>query len=318
MPNMDRRTFLQIGAAAAGHFVMAVPDSRSAERPGRKFTMNLNVGQIGVKATPWEVIKLAKKYGYGSVTPPVGAVQRYSQAERDRLVSELKSNGLVWGAGALRPFFDQDEATFKEKLKTITATARLYQQMGATRCFTWMMSSSSTLTYRENFDLHARRVREVATVLADHGVRLGLEYLGTAVLAVRNKYPFIRTSAETKELIAEVGLTQVGIALDSWHWFQAGETEDDIRKLTRQDVVTADICDAPAGIARRQMPDSPRRLPCTTGVIDVGAFLQGLVKIGYDGPVGMEPFDRSLRTMSTEQAMTTATNAMTKAFALIE
>ncbi|MCX5636327.1 MAG: sugar phosphate isomerase/epimerase, partial [Planctomycetota bacterium] len=83
------------------------------------------------------------------------------------------------------------------------------------------------------------------------------------------------------------------------------------------DVVTADLCDAPAGIRREQMPDSPRKLPCTTGVIDVAAFLRGLVKIGYDGPVGTEPFDKSLSEMSAEEAMTTATAAMKKAFALI-
>jgi sugar phosphate isomerase/epimerase len=47
------------------------------------------------------------------------------------------------------------------------------------------------------------------------------------------------------------------------------------------------------------------------------AFLRGLVKIGYDGPVGTEPFDKSLSEMSAEEAMTTATAAMKKAFALI-
>jgi sugar phosphate isomerase/epimerase len=115
------------------------------------------------------------------------------------------------------------------------------------------------------------------------------------------------------------------LCIDSWHWFQAGETEEDILKLTNNDVVTADLCDAPAGIRREQMPDSPRKLPavrhppadCTTGVIDVAAFLRGLVKIGYDGPVGTEPFDKSLSEMSAEEAMTTATAAMKKAFALI-
>jgi sugar phosphate isomerase/epimerase len=88
--------------------------------------------------------------------------------------------------------------------------------------------------------------------------------------------------------------------------------------LTNEDVVTADICDAPPDIPREQMPDSPRRLPCTTGVIDVKAFLRGLVKVGYDGPVGTEPFDRSLNKMSTERAMALATEAMKRAFVFIE
>ncbi len=120
------------------------------------------------------------------------------------------------------------------------------------------------------------------------------------------------------ELTDEVGLSNVGLCLDAWHWFQAGDTEEDILRLTNREVVTVDICDAPADMPRDEMPDSPRALPCTTGVIDVKAFLRGLLKIGYDGPVGTEPFDKSLKEMSTEQAMTAASAAMKKAFALID
>jgi len=79
-----------------------------------------------------------------------------------------------------------------------------------------------------------------------------------------------------------------------------------------------DINDAPAGVPRDQLPDSPRKLPLTTGVIDLKPFLRGLVKIGYDGPVGTEPFDSSLGRMSTDEAMKVVSAAMKKAFALIE
>jgi hypothetical protein len=76
--------------------------------------------------------------------------------------------------------------------------------------------------------------------------------------------------------------------------------------------------DAPAGVPRDQLPDSPRKLPLTTGVIDLKPFLRGLVKIGYDGPVGTEPFDSSLGRMPTDEAMKVVSAAMKKAFALIE
>ena len=56
----------------------------------------------------------------------------------------------------------------------------------------------------------------------------------------------------------------------------------------------------------------------STGVIDLRPFLRGLVTIGYDGPIGTEPFDKTLRKLSTEQAMAKATGAMKRAFALID
>ena len=319
MNDMNRRTFLQTAAVTglAGS-VLPARQSHAAEGPSRKFTMNLNTGQVGVRVSQLEAVKLAAEYGYGSVTPMTRELGRYSDAELEKLKAEMKSSRITWGATGMGPFFDPSDAKFEQRLSEIRKTAGVFKRAGVTRCFTWTMSSSRDLTYRANFRLHVRRVRQVGKILGDHGVRFGIEYLGTSVLAVRQKFPFIRTSAETKELMAEVGLPNVGLALDSWHWFQAGETEQDILKLTSRDVVTADICDAPAGIDRRQMPDSPRRLPCATGVIDVKAFLRGLLKIGYDGPVGIEPFDRPLGRMSTADAMKTATAATKKAFALID
>ena len=45
--------------------------------------------------------------------------------------------------------------------------------------------------------------------------------------------------AETKELIAEIGLDNVGFVLDSWHWYTAHESVDDLRTLSNQDVANS-------------------------------------------------------------------------------
>jgi len=313
---MNRRAFLEASAAAV---TAAFAAGRSQAGPAKpKFTMCLNVGQAGVKADPFQAIDLAKRYGYGSVAPMPWHLAKYSQTDMDRLLAAMKEAGLVWGAAVTRPFFTPDDPEFAKRLEDATRLAGVLQKAGVTRCMTWTGPSSDTLTYRRNFDLHVRRTKEVGKVLGDHGVRLGIEYLGTKTLVLKKKYPFVQTLAGMKELAGATGLPNIGLTLDAWHWFQAGDTEDDIARLASRDVVTADLCDAPAGIPRHEMPDSPRRLPCATGVIDLKGFLTGLVRIGYDGPVGMEPFDKSLREMPTEQAMQTATAAMKKAFALIQ
>ena len=320
MNRVTRRTFVRAAAGAAALASTSLPRGRAgaAELPKRKFKLNLNVGQVGVRATPMEAVGLAKKHGYGSVTPMAGAMGRYSDEQMAELAAAMRKAGLVWGASGIGPFFDADEERFKAKRERIAKAAKLLQRAKVTRCFTWVPPGSKTRTYRANFRLHVKRTREVVKLLADLGLRIGLEYLGTKTMVLKSKYPFVQTLAEMKELTEEVGLDNVGLALDSWHWFQAGDTEQDIASLTNRQAVTADICDAPAGIERHRMPDSPRKLPCTTGVIDLKPFLTGLVKIGYDGPLGTEPFDRTLRTLTAEKAMTVATKAMNKALALIE
>lgn len=106
--------------------------------------------------------------------------------------------------------------------------------------------------------------------------------------------------------------------LDSWHWWQAGETAADLLTLKNHDVVSVDLNDAPKGIAIDQQQDGKRELPGATGVIDVGTFLNALNAIGYDGPVRAEPFNKPLNDMDDEAACAAVSQAFKKTFALIK
>jgi len=50
----------------------------------------------------------------------------------------------------------------------------------------------------------AARLRQVATVAGDSGLRLGLEYVAPKTSWVNQRYPFVHTLAEMKDLLAEI------------------------------------------------------------------------------------------------------------------
>jgi sugar phosphate isomerase/epimerase len=157
----------------------------------------------------------------------------------------------------------------------------------------------------------------VAQVLKDHRLRLGLEYVGTQLLLVGKRYPFLHTMAETRELIAGIGTGNVGHVLDTWHWWTAGDTVADLRALTSADVVSVDINDAPKGVVKEQQRDNERELPVATGVIDLATFLNALHAIGYDGPVRAEPFNKALNALENEAACAAVSAAMHQAMGMI-
>jgi sugar phosphate isomerase/epimerase len=68
-----------------------------------------------------------------------------------------------------------------------------------------------------------------------------------------------------RERFAEIGRDSVGLVLDSWHWYTAGETAEDLRGLTNQDVVACDLKDAPKSVPIDQQRDGARELACATG-----------------------------------------------------
>ena len=152
----------------------------------------------------------------------------------------------------------------------------------------------------QNFDRHKKRLGEAAKVLADYGIRLGLEFVGPRTSRARSRFAFICTQTEMMELVGAIGRPSVGLLLDSWHWYTSHGTVEELLELSNKDVVHVHVNDAPADVAVDRQIDSRRRLPTTTGVIDLKGFINALVKIGYDGPVECEPFDRELREMADE------------------
>jgi sugar phosphate isomerase/epimerase len=318
MNQLNRRQFISrttlaalAGSALSGRF------SDAAEIKPRKMTLDLVCGNIGVSANQREAIELAARHGFESV----GADGAYLAALSDDQVAELKSfmkaKGLVFGAAGLPVEFRRDEARFEESLKGLPNIAAGLQRAGVSRVSTWLTPCHDTLPYLQNFRQHAARLRAVAQVLKEHGVRLGLEYVAPKTSWASRRYTFIHTLAEMKDLVAEINTGNVGFLLDSWHWWHAGDTVADLLALKGSEVIAVDLNDAPAGVPRDEMPDGRRELPCATGMIDVGAFLKALNEIGYDGPVRAEPFNQAVNKMPREEACAATAGALKRAFAMI-
>jgi len=140
-------------------------------------------------------------------------------------------------------------------------------------------------------------------VLGDHGVRLGLEYVGPKTSWSASRFPFIHTMAEMKDLIAEINRDNVGFLLDSWHWYTARETEADLLTLKAADVVLCHLNDAPAGVPVDQQIDNRRALPCATGVIDVKAFSRRHDPDRLRRPGRVRALHPELRSLAPEQVL---------------
>jgi sugar phosphate isomerase/epimerase len=310
---VNRRQFLPLGAVGA--LLATAPLAlRAAASSSRKFRIALTPGSIGVTAqNQQELNALAHRHKFEAVEPRGEEIAGLSDDQLAELAADLKAKRLAWASTALPVDFRKDDRTFQEGLAKLPRIAAGLQRAGATRIGTWLSPSHDQLTYRANFKLHVARLREIARVLHDHGLRFGLEYVGTQLLLVGKRYPFVHTMAEARELIAEIGASNLGLVLDTWHWWTAGDTAADILALTNKDVVSVDLNDAPKGIAREQQKDNERELPAATGIIDIGTFVNALVQIGYDGPARPEPFNQALNALDNDPACAAASAALLKA-----
>ena len=264
----------------------------------------LSPGAIGVKAPTIEAAaEAARLGGFAAVeAAPKEAVERGVEAAR-------KALGEIAVSGFGIPFdWRNDRESWEHGLSDLPAQAAAMAALDCRRCTTWIMPMSDSREFEDNREFHVGRLSPIARVLAEEGVDLGLEYVAPRTLWSKGKYPFIHTMAGMLDLAAEVG-PNVGLLLDSWHWYTAHETLADVRALRPEQVVYVHVNDAPLGLDIDQQEDGTRDLPGATGVIDLKGFLDALRSIGYDGPVVCEPFKKDLTDLPDDVARLRAVGA---------
>lgn len=274
---VSRRSFCKLLAAA--------PLSR-AFAGERNMFLSLNSVLLQGRV-PWpDFARLAAKTGFPGTDIMLGpAMQAGADATND-LLTGLKIRPAVIDFPV---DFRKDDAIFKSSLAQLDAAARFAAAIHCPRMFTYIMPSSNT-PKDELRPVYKQRFTESARILARHGVRLGLEFLGPLELRKMFKYEFIWRMNDMLEFAKECG-PNVGLQLDSWHWHHAGATTQDIIAAGRDRIVHVHFNDSP-NLPPEQIHDNQRLLP-GEGVINLTGFLRALQTIRYQDALSVEVFGRT-------------------------
>ena len=209
--------------------------------------------------------------------------------------ARLADNGLTWGLMPMPADFyhwELDDDAFDAALRTLARQAKIAEALGVTHAYNHVWPTSPR-PFDENFDWHVRRVRAVSSILADHGVRYGLEFLGPHELRTWQPHEFVHTLAGVLA-IADAAGGQAGVAFDTFHWYTSngGNPDEVIYMAQHADrLVALHLNDAVAGVPVAEQRDMQRRLPMETGVIDSRAILHRFLERDCDALYMIEPFE---------------------------
>lgn len=233
------------------------------------------------RALPFEsYVALANKAGLKMVDLDPGEVQKQGV---DRVKECLARYDLRWASFGLPVNLNADESDFNEQLKTVALHGRTAMTFDVTRCTTYLLPSTDELPVPYANRL-IKRIRQSADILSHYGIRLGLEFVGPHHLR-NNRYPFLHSLTDLIDYLAAIDRENVGVLLDSYHWYTTGGQVEELYQLPAGKIVHVHINDAdqPPEKAHDQ-----RRLLPGEGQIDLVAFLTYLKDQGYGGPLSLE------------------------------
>lgn len=218
--------------------------------------------------------------------------------DRQEPISDLRRRmdelGLA-GAGFPLPVeWRGDPEPYRAGLDRLPALARAASALGLSHTATWVLPSCDPSTDPDALlAWHVERLAPIVRILADHGIRLGLEALGLG--SPEPAVPFIRRLSELRPLLDALAASgDVGLAIDTFHAYAAGESVAQVvRDFGPGAIVVvhvADVAESQKDVASQELTDRHRGLPGDTGRIDLADTLAAVARAEYTGPVMVETF----------------------------
>lgn len=127
----------------------------------------------------------------------------------------------------------------------------------------------------------SRVLAELGGIAAKHGVGLAFEFLGQAGCSVQ-------TLELADDIVRNVGRANVGLVIDSFHFYAGGSTIESIDALDAKRLFIFHINDA-EDRPREELEDRHRLLP-GLGILPLREIVGALRRIGYDRVASVEIF----------------------------
>ena len=126
-----------------------------------------------------------------------------------------------------------------------------------------------------------RTLTELSGIAEPFGVRLAFEFLGQTDCSVQ-------TLALADEIVRRTARENIGLVIDSFHFYAGGSTIESIESLDPARLFIFHINDA-EDLPREQLEDRHRLLP-GLGILPLKEIISALRRIGYDRVASVEIF----------------------------
>ncbi|MCA9213012.1 MAG: TIM barrel protein [Planctomycetales bacterium] len=246
----------------------------------------LNGRSIGLSTRQNELIELSLTHKFAGFDIDIN--EFHSQATESGIEYAMRfisSAPVKLGAFELPVRWQGEVANYKIDLSNLDAVCQTAIAIGAKTCYSTVLPYSDQLPYHENFDLARERLAEIGSVLENHGIRLGINFLAASHHREGHGEPFITKAEELSTLVKTVGSSSIGLCLDTWNWYVGGGTLEQLKGIDVNNIVMVRIADVPADAELSKVTDKQRLVPRESSVVPVADIIKHLDEQGFSGAI---------------------------------
>ncbi len=172
---------------------------------------------------------------------------------------------------------------FEQKKKEFESLSKLANKIGVSTIIVVPGFVKSQLPLEKIKEETVKALREFSDLAKLYDVKIGFEVLGFENCSVNN----IKTAYE---IIKATDRENVGLVIDSFHFFVGKSFLDDLRKIPSDRIYVVHINDLPE--LNRKPQDSDRVMP-GDGILPLKEFINIVRQGGYQGVISVELFNQN-------------------------
>ncbi|MDY0394126.1 sugar phosphate isomerase/epimerase family protein [Virgibacillus halophilus] len=223
----------------------------------------------------------------------------------------LQENQVQIGAIQFPVDWRNSDDAFYNDLPDLLEDAKIAKAFGCKIFNTFFMPSTDQDPLQHLMKL-TNRIKICAQMIKGYGCNIALEFVGPYHMRKLFKNEFIWDLPTTLEWIDMIGEPNVGVLLDSIHWYTSGGKIEDITAIDPAKIAYVHINDGPE-LPRKEILDNGRLYP-GEGIIDLVGFLKALKDVGYAGVVSQEVLTEKEPVESSEILAERSGQAMAEVF----
>ena len=282
---MDRRKFLQTGAAAAalGAVNLSCKENEKKYQNGiSRWPLCLNTSTIR-PASLQDKIKIAAETGYDGVELWIDDLEKYEKegGSLKELDAQIKEMGLfVPNIIGLWDCMPMDDADFKASLKATKERMRMSADVSSKHV------AAIPVPDRADFDLAVgvKRYKELLKISREeYGIIAAFEFVGF--------FKGVHRLGQAAAIALDSDDRDACLIMDTFHLYRGGSGFNGVSLLNKDIIADFHWNDVPASPPRDELGDKDRIYP-GDGILPLVGVLKDLKKIGYSGPISLEMFNR--------------------------